>query len=167
MRHFRCRRHALLCLSLLFAAAARGQTPKWIWSSTNNTSTQKEVRFFRKTFTVKQPLLKAALAASGDDRADFFINGKKIASVNDWKAPAQVDVTKNIVVGENVIAARCENEESSAGLIAQLDMTIPTSAADPRSRTPPQAGLRSVKTLVTDSTWFWSDHEAPNWNRLD
>jgi putative heme-binding domain-containing protein len=152
---------------LFFAAAARGQTPHWIWSSRTNTSTQKEVRFFRKTFTVKQPLFQAILTASGDDRGEFFINGKKIASVKDWKTPAHVDVTKEIVVGENVIAARCENEESYAGLIAQLDMTSSTSGSDPRSRTPQQAGLRSVKTLVSDTTWFWSDRETPNWSRVE
>jgi putative heme-binding domain-containing protein len=151
---------------LFFAAAARGQTPQWIWSSRTNTSPQKEVRFFRKTFTVQQSLLKAILAASADDRAEFFINGKKVASVKDWKTPAHVDVTKEIVVGENVIAARCENVESYAGLIAQLDMTIPT-GSDDRSKSAQQAGLRSVKTLVSDTTWFWSDREAPNWNRVE
>jgi putative heme-binding domain-containing protein len=167
MRQIRCVPwRALLGLSLFFTTAARGQTPHWIWSSRTNTSSAKEVRFFRKTFTVKQSPIKADLTASGDDRAEFFINGKKVASVKDCRIPANVDVTKEIVVGENVIAARCENEESYAGLIARLDMTIPTGSGE-ESKSAQQAGLRSVKTLVTDTTWFWSDHEAPNWNKVE
>jgi putative heme-binding domain-containing protein len=159
MKYSRCGCwHALLCLSLFFAAAARGQTPQWIWSAPTNTSPQKEVRFFRKTFTVRQSLIQAILAASGDDRAEFFINGKKVASVNEWKTPAYVDVSKEIVTGENVIAARCENDAAQAGLIARLDMTIPSGGS---------AGQSSVKTLVSDTTWFWSDREMTNWTKVD
>jgi putative heme-binding domain-containing protein len=164
MNYLQCRRWpALFCLSLICAAAARGQTPQWIWSSTNNTSSQKEVRFFRKTFTVRQSLLQAILTGSGDDRAEFFINGKKVATVEEWKSPAYVDVTKDIVVGENVLAARCENAVTYAGLIARLDMTIPTGSGE-RSKSAQEAGLRSVKTLASDTTWFWSDRETANWN---
>ena len=144
---------ALLCLSLFFAAAARAQTPHWIWSSRDNNSSRKEVRFFRKTFTIRQPISEAELAGSGDDRVEFFINGKKVATVEDWKKPANVDVTKELVMGENVIAARCENEETYAGLIAQLEMTIPDKGSKP-------GGPQSVKRIVSDSTWFWSDREA-------
>jgi putative heme-binding domain-containing protein len=164
MRYNRCGSfHLLVGLALLLTAAARGATPQWIWSSADNKSTQKDVRFFRKTFTVRQELLQAILSASGDDRAEFFINGKKVASVTDWKSPAVVDVTKEIVVGENVIAARCVNEESYAGLIARLDMTIPTGG----SKTAARAGARSVQTLVTDTTWFCFDREEPNWTRVE
>jgi putative heme-binding domain-containing protein len=164
MRHFQCRAlRALAGLILLLAAAARGQTPQWIWSSTNNTSTQKEVRFFRKTFTVRQELVQAILNASGDDSAEFFINGKKVASVTEWKSPACVDVTKEIVAGENVIAARCVNEEGYAGLIVRLDMTVSAGGSKSASR----AGLRSINTLVSDTTWFCFDREAKDWTRVD
>jgi putative heme-binding domain-containing protein len=165
MSHFqRTPLRALVGLALLLTAAARGQTtPQWIWSSTNNTSAQKEARFFRKTFTVRQDLLQAILNGSGDDSAEFFINGKKVSTVSDWKSPASVDVTKDIVVGENVIAARCENESGVAGLVARLDMTISTGGSKSAAR----AGLRSVNTLVTDTTWFCFDQEVPNWTQVD
>jgi putative heme-binding domain-containing protein len=166
MTFLRCgRRPALFCLCLFFAVTAHAQRPQWLWSSPTNTSSQKEVRFFRKTFTVRQPLVEAVLAAGGDDRAEFFINGKEVASVKHWKTPAYVDVTKDIVQGENVLAARCENKVGAAGVIARLEMTIPT--GDERKKSTQQAGLRSIKTLVTDTTWFFSDREAPNWNAVD
>jgi putative heme-binding domain-containing protein len=156
----------LLCLSLCFASDARAQNPQWIWSSCTNTSSQTEVRFFRKAFTVKQPLLQAILSASADDQAQFYINGKKVASVKNWKKPAYVDVTKDLVEGENVLAVRGENKVSAAGVIARLDMTIPSGSNDGK-RTATQSGLRRVNTLVTDTTWFCSEHEAPNWNKVE
>jgi len=153
----------LVGLTFLLTTLVRGQTPQWIWSSPNNIATQKEVRYFRKTFTVRQELLQAMLTGSGDDSAEFFINGKKVASVSDWKSPATVDVTKEIVVGENVIAARCVNEEAGAGLIARLEMTVPTGGSKSAAR----AGARSVNTLVSDTTWFCFDSEVPKWKQVD
>jgi putative heme-binding domain-containing protein len=144
---------SLVGLSLLLAAAARGQTPLWIWSSTNNASTDKEVRFFRKSFTVRRAPAQAVLRGSGGDSAEFFINGKRVASVTEWKTPGVVDVTKEMVAGENVIAARCRNKASKAGLIARLDMTTSVS------------GKRSTNTLVSDATWLVTDQEMANWTR--
>jgi putative heme-binding domain-containing protein len=160
MSHFqRTSLRALVGLALVLAAAARAATPQWIWSSSANTSAQKEVRFFRKTFTVRQAPIQAILNGSGDDSAEFFINGKKVASVSEWKSPASVDVTKDIVVGENVIAARCVNAESYAGLVVRLDMTVSSGGG--------KSGARSVNSLVSDTTWFCSDSEAKNWTRVD
>jgi putative heme-binding domain-containing protein len=163
MSHFQRRSlNVLVGLAVQLAVVARGQTPQWLWSSPNNTSTQKEVRFFRKTFTVRQEILRAMLTASADDGAEFFINGKKVASVTEWKSPAYVDVTKDIVVGANVIAARCVNEQSFAGMIARLDMTMTTG----RSKAARRDGPRTVETLVSDATWFCFDREVPNWNQV-
>ena len=158
MRHLQCGRLYALVWLALSLAPARGQTPEWIWSSPANMSSRKEIRFFRKSFTVRPSLLQAILTASGDNSAEFFINGKKVASVNDWKSPACVDVTREIARGENVIAARCLNQGSNAGVIVRLDMTTPTLGS---------ADARSTQTLVSDATWFCFDHEASNWNRVD
>jgi putative heme-binding domain-containing protein len=167
MRNFELGRWpAVICLSLFLTAEARAQTPRWIWSSSNNTSTQTDIRFFRKTFTVRQHLLQAVLEADADDKAEFFLNGKSVASVDDWKKAAFVDVTKDMVEGENVIAVRCENAGGSAGTIVRLKMTNPSGANDTKKDSA-QAGLRRVNTLVSDSTWFCSEHESPNWNKAE
>ena len=167
MRNFELGRWpAVICLALLLTAKAHAQTPRWLWSSHTNTSTQTDVRFFRKTFTVRQHLLQAVLEADADDKAEFFINGKSVCLVDDWKKSAFVDVSKDIVEGENVIAARCVNAEGSAGLIARLKMTIPSGSGDTKKNSA-EAGLRKVNTLVTDTTWFFSDHESPNWNKVE
>ncbi len=149
---------------VLTAAAAQAQTPQWLWSTTNNESATKEVRYFRKTFTVKQAVSEATLMGSGDDGADFYINGKKVASVKDWKSPATVDVTKNIIAGDNVISIRVHNAAGKAGTVAELDLKDSSGNSKKKSGLD---GMRSVRRIVTDTTWFVSTEEKTNWTAVD
>jgi putative heme-binding domain-containing protein len=170
MFRFRMSRLAtLICAALAMAPAlARAQVPQWIWSSHDNQSTNEEVRYFRRTFTAKDGLIQSRLSASGDDRAEIYINGKRVATVNNWKKPKYADVTKDIVPGENVLAARCENKEAEAGLIVRLDMTMPTLGSVHTEYKPAQhAGLHWTDTIITDGSWVYSDTEAPNWTHLN
>lgn len=166
MKDFRFWRLSGLIGPLLFLAqGALAQTPQWIWNSTNKPA-GKQVLFFRKTFVVKKQILHAKLSADADDGGEFFINGKKTATVTDWHTPAYVDVTKDIVQGENILAVRVTNQVSEAGLIVRLEMTTPTSgsaAYDAKEHT----GLRWIDTVVTGANWLWSDHESPQWTTAD
>jgi putative heme-binding domain-containing protein len=165
---FRQCHYAVLCCLAFAPAVVRAQVPQWIWSSADNRSTNKEVRYFRRTFTAKDGLILSRLSASGDDSAEIFINGKRVATIDNWAKPKYVDVTKRIVPGENVIAARCQNETAEAGLIVRLQMTMPTIGSAHQAYDPAQhAGLHWNDTVITDSKWVYSDHEASNWNQLD
>jgi putative heme-binding domain-containing protein len=164
---FRPTRFAVLTCLALAPALARAQVPQWIWSSADNHSPQKDVRYFRRTFTAKDGLIQSRLSASGDDSAEIFINGKKVASIDNWAKPKYVDVTKDIVPGENVIAARCENEKSDAGLIVRLEMTMPILGSVGTVYKPAQhAGLHWIDTVITDDSWVYSDREEPDWAQL-
>jgi len=166
MKDFRFWRFCIIVGPLLFLChGAAAQTPQWIWNSTNLPA-GKQFLFFRKTFIVKKEILAAKLSTDADDGGEFFINGKKVATVKDWNSPAYVDVTKYLVQGDNVLAAYCSNTVSAAGVIARLEMTTPTSGAsfyDPKQH----AGLRWITNIVTDSTWLWADHVPQDWNTLD
>jgi putative heme-binding domain-containing protein len=166
MMNYRFWRFCLRAGPLLFLTLPAGaQTPQWIWNSTNESS-GKEVVFFRKTFILKKALLKARLSADADDGADFFINGKKVATVSDWHAPASVDVTRELVQGENILAVRGENAFSKAGVLVRLELTSSTSGAavyDPKQH----AGLRWVDTVVSSTNWLWSTNESTNWTTAD
>ncbi|HEY3915429.1 MAG TPA: heme-binding protein, partial [Verrucomicrobiae bacterium] len=151
-------------LSPIFAGA---QTPDWIWSSPTNQAPKKEVHYFRRTFTAKDGLLKSHLMVTADDSAEVYINGKKVASPSDWKKPNNADVTKDIVAGENVIAAKCQNEGGASGFIARLQMMLPTlGSADQTYKPKAHAGLRWIDTIVTDTNWVWSDNPGSNWTRV-
>ncbi|HEX3717391.1 MAG TPA: heme-binding protein [Verrucomicrobiae bacterium] len=157
----------VFCLAL-GPMLGRAQVPEWIWSSPTNQSSHKEVRYFRRTFTAKDGLIKSQLVASGDDSVEVFINGKKVASTRNWDKPAYADVTKHIIAGENVIAIQCQNETSYAGLIARLEMTMPTLGSSGQTYKPkPHAGLRWIDTLITDTNWVWSEHYSPNWTQVN
>jgi putative heme-binding domain-containing protein len=156
----------LFCLAFA-PVLASAQVPQWIWSSSNNQSTNKEVRYFRKTFTAKDGLILSRIAFSGDDRVEIYINGTRIGAVNDWAKPKYVDVTKRIVPGENVIAARCQNEKSEAGFILRLQMTMPTIGSAHQAYDPAHhAGLHWNDTLITDSSWVYSDTMGQNWTKI-
>jgi putative heme-binding domain-containing protein len=166
MKDSRFWRLCIIIGPLLFSAhGAVAQEPQWIWNSTNQ-SAGKQVLFFRKRFIANNEIVKAKLYADADDGGQFFINGKKVATVEDWHTPAYVDVTRNLVHGENILAVRCENQVAAAGVIVRLEMTVPTSGSptyDPKQH----AGLRVVDAIVTSTNWLYSDHESPEWNTLD
>jgi putative heme-binding domain-containing protein len=166
MNKHRFWRFCLIAAPLLFLGrSAVAQAPQWIWNSTNE-SEVKEVLFFRKSFVLKKELLKAKLAVDADDGGDFFINGKKVATVTDWHSPVYVDVTKDLVQGENILAVRGENTGGRGGVLARLELTSPTSGAavyDPKQH----AGLRLIDTVVTSKSWLWSSNESPHWNLAD
>jgi putative heme-binding domain-containing protein len=88
------------------------------------------------------------LTVAADDRAEIFLNGKKVATLTDWGYPAIVDATKLLVQGENVLAARCEPGKSHRGLVLRL-----------------KAGTNSM-LLVSDATWLSSEREERGWNKI-
>lgn len=143
----------------------QAQTPHWIWSSANESKTN-EIRYFRKRFIIKKEIQNAKLYADADDSGEFYLNGKKIATVTDWHTPAYVDVTASLKQGENVLAIRGENKVSRAGVLARLELTTPTSGAavyDPKQH----AGLRWIENVATGTNWRWTDHPPADWAALD
>lgn len=169
MRQFRFWRVCLALGPLVFwmqpAASAAPAAPEWIWNATGENN-GKQTLFFRKTFEVKKPINKARLTVDADDDAEFFLNGTKVASVNDWHTPAYMDVTKNIVHGKNILAVRGHNEVSYGGILAKLELHTPTSGSAAYDAKP-RSGLRWIEAVITDTNWLWSDHETANWTALD
>lgn len=153
---------AIFCASSSFA-----QTPEWIWDTKKNDSSATEVRYFRKTFDIAKPFVRAELSASADDKGEVFINGKSVATITDWKNAKTIDVTKHLHEGTNVIAARVENAGGKAGFIAKLETVHPTLGSNRQKFDEKQhAGLRWINVYVTDATWLASKEEATGWNKL-
>lgn len=154
----------ILAFFFLLPLMTLGATPKWIWSSTNNVFDGKQVRYFRKAFVQKKPFSQAILTVSGDDRAEVYLNGKKVAATDDWSKPDSEDVSADLINGRNVLAARCENAVSYAGLIIRLQITTPTLGTDHTVYKPAaHAGLRWIDDIVTDDSWVASDQDSSNW----
>ena len=141
-------------IRLFFAAAAvavaqsaAAQTPEWIWF---NKTSEAEVRYFRKAFTVEGQPKKAELLATADDGFDVFLNGERVLSAHEWNNAHKTDLTGKVKAGANVLAIRGVNGDGSpAGAIAQLTL----------------ATEKGQQLVVTDASWKAADKEAKDWNQ--
>lgn len=97
------------------------------------------------------------LTVDAEERAEVFLNGKKIALITDWGYPAKVDVTRELLAGANVLAARCEPGKSHRGFVLRLETAVPAAGSSKGS---------NATLLVTDTTWLSSEREAPGWKNV-
>jgi putative heme-binding domain-containing protein len=139
------------CLMLILAVPVHAQDRSseektfWIWDG------EKPAAHLRREFVAADDLKKATLIASGDDKAQLYVNGKRVAQGDGWQSPQVVDVTSLLMKGEkNVIAARAENAGGVAGFLAQLVMegasgkTVLGSDGSWQAMTPPRKGWMEV-----------------------
>jgi putative heme-binding domain-containing protein len=162
-----CRYLSVFACLILTSLTALAQTPEWIWDSKNNESSNKEVVYFRKTIEVRNNFVKAELSVDSNDKCEVFVNGKSVAKVSDYKSSVNVDVTKQLHEGTNVIAARCENASGKAGFIAQLQTVHPTLGSDKQKFDAKQhAGLRWINVDVTDASWLVAKEAGEGWNKV-
>jgi len=132
---------ARLILAVVFVTAcARAQTtPEWIWHPNNGAKpADKEVRYFRKSFTLDGAARRGSLAVSADNQFTAYVNGTKVGSGDEWQAFPKFDIKANLKPGVNVVAIEAKNDGGSAALLAELDFAT-------------EEGTRSK--VVTDKTW--------------
>lgn len=132
---------------LVCVQAALAQTPEWIWF---NKTSDAETRFFRKALTIQGAVSKAELVATADDALDVFVNGKRVLVAEGWQNGHAVDVQGLLKPGENLVAIRGRNGDSSpAGVIARLAVTTD----------------QGKQVVVTDRSWKASDKDSKDWNQ--
>jgi putative heme-binding domain-containing protein len=124
---------------------------QWIWSSAH-TKDQAPVGdvYFRKTFTLGQVEF-GQVHICADNRYELFVNGRPVATGNDWRKMDVHDVTKLLKPGKNVVAAKVHNTETGpAGLVARVLTKEPAS---------------TLESSVTNSSWRTSVKQFNNWNQ--
>jgi putative heme-binding domain-containing protein len=122
--------------------------PTWIWA--NKSSTDQKV-WFRHKATLKDKIKSARLYATCDNRLNLTINGKSIGKSNGWEKPLEKNIVKQLVAGENIIAAEGQNEGGVAALVCKIAIEY-------------QDG--STQTIVSDKSWKYSETEAADWQKL-
>ncbi|MEV6636840.1 family 78 glycoside hydrolase catalytic domain [Actinoplanes sp. NPDC051470] len=117
----------------------------WIWYPEGDPAVEAPAgtRYFRRTFT-SATATRATLAATGDDTADVWVNGRAVTSsprVNDsWKRAQTAEV--QLVAGTNTIAVAATNTTASpAGL------------------------LLKIGGIVSDATWKASQSGPTGWEQ--
>ncbi len=124
--------------------AARGQKPadfvskdpepNWIWADENPDAVQ-----FRHELELTGKPVSTQLYVSCDNIITLFINGKKVATSDEWQTPTTKDVKSFLKAGKNLITADCKNEEGVAAFVFKLSVKTDDG---------------KTATLVSDKTWL-------------
>lgn len=135
---------------------------QWIWSHANAQLDPGGRILLRKTFQLDRLPSLALIAASCDDEVVLYVNGRKVGESHDWAQPVSAEITTELKLGENVIAAEATNwpdpkhnrgaqhkNPNPAGLIVRV-----------LGSEPDQADW----TLGTDASWLWTVEADEGWN---
>lgn len=96
------------------ASFTKGPAPKWIWGADDSKNYS-----LKKTFTAKAK--SAKLKTTADNGCSVSLNGQPVATSSDWATATEVDVTKHLKNGENVLEAKVQNDAGSpAAFILKL-----------------------------------------------
>ncbi|MBN1417242.1 MAG: hypothetical protein JXP34_00610, partial [Planctomycetes bacterium] len=120
----------------------------WIWHPDRASPTPA----FRRRFDIAEVPKTAALRITCDNGYSAFVNGSEVGRGDDWTRVREIDVTRTLRRGANVIAIAARDDGGEAGLIAELRID------------PPVAGDAAI---ATDATWRCSAREAPGWRGAD
>ncbi|MBW3600549.1 MAG: hypothetical protein KY475_25210, partial [Planctomycetes bacterium] len=132
------------------ASASHAQTAQWIWAQEHRPGdTPPTDCHFRKSFQVRSPD-RAMMVVSADDQFDLFVNGRAIRTNVPGEGRTQIDISRMVKRGTNVVAIRVQNRQGdSAGLAAQLMV---------------QERGSNWTSHSTDETWRYSLNPFPFWN---
>ena len=139
----------------------------WAWYPENPVSDAVEqYRYFRYTFVLEDDAEYAPLQLTVDDKYALYVNGELIAENWDagsdsWANVADYDLTDKVKQGENVIALKCFNLVSEAGVLFDGKFTlknqsthIVASGMEMKSaKTADDVSLNWTKVGFNDSSW--------------
>jgi hypothetical protein len=131
----------------------------WIWFPEGDPAKDapaEQPRFFRARFTAAPDAIRrATLRVAADDKCIVYLNGERIGSHNTWRTAREINVTKRLKPGENVLAVRAENvpapQANPAGLLCSLEVVAEDA---PRI------------LLVSDASWRVTNIEEAGWTNL-
>jgi alpha-L-rhamnosidase len=131
----------------------------WIWYPEGNAASAVPIakRHFRKAFTLAagREVKSAVCAVTADNWFKLYVNGRPVRDGDDHREAMVVDVTEQLVGGQNVLAIEAENRGNAAnpaGVLAVLKITF----AD-------------GETLVvgSDASWQCSQTGPTGWQEVD
>lgn len=121
---------------------------KWIWAKDSPDGHKLNLR---KSFEVGGDVKAARLYATCDNSMKLILNGKPVKSTDNWQSPIELNVTKSLQQGKNVLAVAGENEGGVAALVLKLVIDL----AD-----------GTKQTIVSDESWKISDAKAAGWEQV-
>ncbi|MHC4745162.1 MAG: alpha-L-rhamnosidase N-terminal domain-containing protein, partial [Planctomycetota bacterium] len=155
----------LLIIIAIFTTAdvsAKGGNPDisktaWIWTSPKPTAIGEWECYTRKTFEAPTKVTSAVVLITADNVYELYVNGKYVGEDGGydaiyWRSVERYDVTKLLVPGKNVIAARGKSLGGGAGLV--IAARIENEDGEPVE-------------FHTDATWPARKTFDEKWNEID
>ena len=107
-------------------APAAPAPPAWAWIWTADGAQPPETVFFRAPFRLTRAVTAAKLLITADDNFRAYLNeGRKpIAQGNDWTTVQEFDLTRQVYVGENLLAIETQNTGGAGGLLFKIVLTL-------------------------------------------
>lgn len=117
----------------------QGPPARWIWGPDAD-------RPYVLSKTFRGGSEEAWLVATGDNRMTLSINGRKVASSDQWQEPVELDVQQYLLPGDNEIRAEVANAGGISGFALHLVLF------GDRGR---------ARHVVSDASWQAADPAAP------
>lgn len=117
-----------------------GPNPKWIWGPDNGQDYELSMTFEAAVGS------QAILVASCDNVGTVLLNGKQVATSNEWQQPIMANVSKRIVAGKNTLVAKVANQGGVAAFVLKLAVKDP-------------AGKTSY--VISDTNWTGTSKDGP------
>ncbi len=127
--------------TLASASSEAAPPASWVWSDGGTDAKAGETIALKKIIELKQELIRASAMISCDNQFSLRINGKEIATGEDWTTPTMIDLQPHLRSGTNeihIIATNGGSEPNAAGCYFQARLT--------------HAGTSTY--LGTDESWF-------------
>jgi hypothetical protein len=148
------------------SAAPLAISAKWIWSHPRAASADPGGRvFLRKTFQLSDPPAAAFAVATCDNSFRLFVNGRQVATSDNWQTPVELDLSKTLQPGSNTVAVEAVNFPDAATKKG-LEFSGPNPAGFIFALAV-QSSDGSWSSVGSDASWVWTSDEAQGWQRPD
>jgi mono/diheme cytochrome c family protein len=145
--------------AMLSSSSERFAKTKWIWSDKNAaTAAAPGTIYLRKVMDVKPGFATSSALISCDNQFKLFVNGKQIATGDNWQTPVTVDLKPHLVAGKNVLAVIAVNTLDAPNPAGFWFNAVTTYDK------PIDGRLRFF--LTSDVSWKWSKEAPDGWNAV-
>ncbi|MEX2671449.1 MAG: DUF1549 domain-containing protein [Phycisphaeraceae bacterium] len=137
---------------------------RWIWRDADAAQrAQGGGIYLRRTFTLEQLPHIAHAVMTADNQFEFYINGDRVATGNDWQHPAALDLTPYLRRGSNTLAVLAINwPDTERGI--ELSASEPNPAGWFFSAVGYDIEGKTVWSLGSDARWKFADTAPDAWH---
>jgi alpha-L-rhamnosidase len=129
---------------------------KWVWFNEGNPreSAPAATRYFRKILDLtNQPIRKARFIGTADNSFTLYVNGENVLHGADFKHAYNVDITKKLKRGKNVLAIEATNSTvGPAGLVGRFIISYEG---------------KPGQNMDVDASWLATDQKRDDWMSAD